>query len=126
MGLIIHDSITFNNGVSASGTYLSFFNQSVTITPGVSPQYLVQQNYQSPSSSNIFVGAANVFSDVQYTINCMYRIWLNQAVRESGGESLKAGSVTCPITKDQLSQPIFGILYEYIKQNMYANASDEI
>lgn len=91
MGITIHDTLTFPNGLSASDTYVSLRYQTIHINSSV--------------KNGVFRWA--LLSD--------YNIWANKSVCESGGPCLDRQSVVVMMTPEQMSSSVFELLYDAIK-----------
>jgi hypothetical protein len=115
MGLTINDTITLKNGMTVTGAYLSFNKQNIGLIPGPSAR-LVTPNV----TSNI----ANVYDTAQYTACGMYKIWVNEDAKNSNCDPIQTGTVDYGISTEKTSTSLHGLLYEYIKTNIYTNTTD--
>jgi hypothetical protein len=102
MGIINNDVYVSSSGVQKSDTYISFASETVYLT-------------QNPTISN---GTA------LYSVRANYRIYWDQAARESGKSFLDLLSVSTQVTRDQLGDNLYTQLYEVLK-TIYPNHSDE-
>ena len=127
MGLIINDTITLDNGPPLTGGYLSFNGgQVVNVEYGVSCGLRATLSQISVPVSNTS-NASDVtdpFSNVKYTVSGTYSIWASMQARDAGKKPVQVSTVYYGITSDQITQPPFNLLYEYVKTNLFPNSTE--
>lgn len=111
MGIINNDVYECSNGVQKAGTYVSFATETIYMVQN----YPGMMNGPTPPSSS---------SDRGYNVRANYRIFWDQAARESGKSFIDLKSVNVILTAEQLNANIYQILYEELKK-IYPNTSDE-
>ena len=98
MGIIIGDTITFSNGLSAANCYCSFYNNTIHI--------------EKNESSN-------------YNINGSACIWVSKNFREENSPILDRVNIHVTITSSQLSTSVYTHLNTSLKSN-YTNTTDDL
>jgi hypothetical protein len=98
MGILIGDSITFTNGLSASNCYCSFYNNTI--------------NIEKNESSN-------------YNISGSACIWVSKNFRDQNSPILDRVNIGVTITSSQLDTNVYTHLYNSLK-SMYTNATDDL
>jgi len=98
MGLINLDNYVCSNGVQKTSTYISFATETI---------YLRQN------------------MDGTYSINANYRIFWDEAARNSNLSFIDLKSVQTTVAKDMLDCNLYGCLYEVLKQT-YPNTVDAL
>jgi len=100
MGIIINDTITLNNGLTASTIYCSFGEGEIRI----------EKNRDNAS---------------EYDISGHYTIWVSKDFRINDKPSLDAGNISLKITSSDLNSNIYTLLYNELKTK-YTSATDEL
>ena len=108
MGLINNDLYIASNGSQTVGTYISFATETLYLRQGAGP---------GP-------GAGAGGPSGVYTVNANYRVYWNQECREMGLSFIDLKSVSVQVTKDQLTNNLYGLLYDQLKL-LYPNTADE-
>lgn len=98
MGIINHDSIQTDSGITITDTYISFHYETI-FTKKIDPN-----NYQ-------------IFTN--------YKIFLNLEAKDTGKAPIAQYPISTNITKEQLDANIFSYLYDALKV-IYPNSTDEI
>ena len=112
MGILIGDSITFTNGLSASNCYCSFYNNTIHIEKNESSNYNNTINIEKNESSN-------------YNISGSACIWVSKNFREQNSPILDRVNIGVTITSSQLDTNVYTHLYNSLK-SMYTNATDDL
>ena len=97
MGIIINDTITLNNGLTASTIYCSF------------------------GDDEIFIKKNNG----EYYIEGHYKIWFNKDYRTDGKHFLDTGMILVKITSNDLSSNLYTLMYNELKTN-YTSTTDDL
>ena len=100
MGLINLDNYVCSNGVQKTDTYISFANETL---------YIRQ--------------ASAVDGTMTYTVSANYRIFWDEAARNSGLSFIDLKSIMTTIPQDKLPSNMYACLYEELKK-IYPNTVD--
>ena len=100
MGLINLDNYVCSNGVQKTDTYISFANETL---------YIRQ--------------ASAVDGTMTYTVSANYRIFWDEAARNSGLSFIDLKSIMTTIPQDKLPSNMYACLYEELKK-IYPNSID--
>ena len=100
MGLINLDNYVCSNGVQKTDTYISFANETL---------YIRQ--------------ASAVDGTMTYTVSANYRIFWDEAARNSGLSFIDLKSIVSTIPQDMLTSNMYACLYEELKK-IYPNTVD--
>ena len=100
MGLINLDNYVCSNGVQKTDTYISFANETL---------YIRQ--------------ASAVDGIMTYTVSANYRIFWDEAARNSGLSFIDLKSIVSTIPQDMLTSNMYACLYEELKK-IYPNSID--
>jgi len=100
MGIIINDTITLNNGLTASSIYCSFGEGEIRI----------EKNRDNSS---------------EYDISGHYTIWVSKDFRINDKPSLTGGHISLTITSNDLNSNIYTLLYNELKTK-YTSTTDEL
>ena len=103
MGLINLDNYVCANGVQKTDTYISFANETIYI----------RQAFNAVSNEQV------------YTVNANYRIFWDQASRESNLSFIDLKSVSATVPKSMLNENMYACLYKELKL-IYPNTQDEV
>jgi len=100
MGIIINDTITLNNGLTASTIYCSFGEGEIRI----------EKNRDNTS---------------EYDISGHYTIWVSKDFRTNDKPCLDAGNISLKVTSSDLNSNIYTLLYNELKTK-YTSTTDEL
>ncbi len=98
MGITINDSLALSIGITQANTYSSIGNNDVTI---------------SPSSTQ----------SLDYDVRGFARVWIDKASRDLDRPIVHATNVSVGITKGQLDENLYTLLYTELK-TQYTSTSD--
>jgi hypothetical protein len=105
MGIIINDSITFNNGVTLTNCYCGIHESMIDIT---------RNDLHNTTTK-------------KYNVRSSYTIWANKEARTNDLTSLDRGNLTLNLDSTELEQNVnlFELLYNEIKSK-YTDYTDDI
>jgi len=104
MGIIIGDTITLDNGLSANNTYGSFGDSEL----------IVQKIETDPESTD---------QNDSFRVSCRGSIWTTKEYRDSSKPKIHSVYVSVNIGEEHLNSNLYGILYTNWK-NTYTNITD--
>ncbi len=96
MGLLNNDSYVCSNGVTKTGVYISFNNETIYLCQDASGSYQVRGNY---------------------------RVFWDKYARDSGKSFMELKSVGVVISASELTGNLYAILYAKLKEQ-YPNSVD--
>lgn len=105
MGIIIHDTLTLQNGLQVTDSYASLAKQVITI----------QKGYTQDSNSNTYTSVWKTTS--------LYNIWTNKDMASNNAPYVQQETITVGLSNQQLNEPTFQTLYNGIKSR-YQSTSD--
>jgi len=105
MGIIINDSITFNNGITLTNCYCGLHNSMIDIT-----------------RNDLYNTAPK-----KYNVRSSYTIWANKEARTNELIYLDKGNISLNLDASELEKNVnlFELLYEEIKSK-YTEYTDDI
>ena len=126
MGLIVNDTITLDSGLPVTGGYLSFNGgQIISIEYGVACSLKAIQRPPDPANETTDGAPGDPYANVAYTISGTYSLWATKDAKNKGLKPLQTFRVDCGITKDQIGQSPFDILYQHVK-SLYTAVEDDV
>ena len=108
MGIIIGDTITLINGLSAQNTYGSFGDSILTLEK-IEEITVDENNVETPS--NI------------YTLSCKGSIWTTQDYRTASKPKIDSISIHLKLNSTQLNSNLYSLLYTQWK-TLYTTVND--
>lgn len=108
MGIIIGDTITLHNGLTANNTYGSFGEG----------QLLVEKNKVVTVDEN-----NHETVKLDYKVSCKGSLWINKQYRDNSRERLHAENISITIPSSELNRNLYGLLYTNWKSK-YTTVSD--
>lgn len=114
MGIIIGDTITLDNGLSAQNTYGSFGDSVLTVEKIITP---TETGVNEEDENN------NETPTVDFRVNCKGNIWTTKQYRDSSRGRIHAVNVTITVQSSDLNSNLYGLLYSNWK-SQYTTVSD--
>ena len=114
MGIIIGDTITLDNGLSAQNTYGSFGESVLTVEKNLYPV----ENTTNEEGETI---DQNTTSD--FRVTCKGNIWTTKQYRDNSNPRIHAVNISINVQSSDLNSNLYGLLYSSWKSK-YTTVSD--
>lgn len=111
MGLINNDNFIASSGVQKTGTYISFYQETLYVRKNPPPPIVSPQPVEPLKQT--------------YNVSGNYRIFWDKEAKLTGKIHIELRMISATVTEDQLSSNLYVVLYEELKK-IYPNSTDDL